>query len=128
MAAVAKSTQGPVLISPAGSEYVLRGRAGANIANGQPVIITGVSADPRWDCVVGPAAGAEVVIHGVSLGDYESGETAEFATIAEIDGFSGMTGGARLSVTGGLIATDAPPAGATYLCFAINASRIYFRA
>lgn len=105
MAAVAKTR--PVLVSPPGYELADVGYASEDIAAGDPLIIT--SATPpnsRWDKVLAKATGA--VAHGVAAKDCGTGGTAEIIYQGEIDGFSGLTPGAGLSIASGAIDTTAP--------------------
>jgi hypothetical protein len=130
MAAVTKDAtqQGDILINPKGYDYVIRGRATVNILrHGGVIIDAAAAADPRWDCQV-KAAVTNTTILGIALHDALAGETIEFVTQAELCGLSGMTPGAVLSITAGVIDTTAPPAGATYLLTALNPTTVYFRA
>jgi hypothetical protein len=131
MAAVTKDSGqiGDVLISPKGREYVLRGRVTtANVARLQPVVVdASVAKDPRWDCNVKPAA-AEIAVLGIALHAANVGETVEFVTQGELCGFSGLTPGALLSITGGSLDSTAATAAVFYLAYVLNATTIYFRA
>jgi hypothetical protein len=124
MAAITKVD--PVLCSPVGYENVQHGYAGDTFAAGDLVIISGTPPSTRWDCAFEDATAA--VAHGIVLKDVTEGGTAEVAFRGEMDGYSGLTPGAALSVATGVIDDTAPAAtqvGAAVIR-AVSATRIRF--
>lgn len=121
MAAIQKVA--PIFVSPAGYEVIDRGFARDTIAAGDPVVIDSVPyKDRTYDCAVLKATGTEA--HGIALKNVNAGGTCEFAIHAEMDGFTGLTPGAPLSIVGGAI-DDTAPTGAVQIR-AVNATRIRF--
>lgn len=120
----------PILVSPVGYESAQHGYAGDDFEAGDLVIISGSAPDARWDCNYEPASGATA--HGIVLRDCAEGGTVDVAYEGEMDGFSGLTAGAPLSVVSGAIDSAAPtqadtdPA-ITYTIRAVSATRIRFR-
>ena len=99
MAAITVGT--PVLVSPVGYENVQHGYASAAFDAGDLVIISGTPPSARWD--VSYAAASAAVAHGIVLKDVEAGGTAEVAYRGEMEGYSGLTPGAGLTVASGVI-------------------------
>lgn len=97
----------PAPVSPPGYELNDYGYASADIAVGDPVIITADAPPSRkWEQVVAPATGA--VAHGIALKTVKAGGTAEYGVVGEMDGFAGLTRGTSLSIVAGSIDTTAP--------------------
>lgn len=117
---------GPVLCSPTGYENVQHGYASANFNAGALVIMSGTPPSSRWD--VSFAAATAAVAHGVVLKKVTAGGTAEVAWRGEMDGFSGLTPGAPLSVATGVLDDTAPTAAqvGTSTIRAVTPSRIRF--
>lgn len=104
-----------------------KGKAAADFVVGKPVVIDGAATvDPRYPCTY-KAATAEEFIDGIVLKPAKAGQIVEVLTLGEIDGYSGLTGGARLTVVAGAIDTTAPAAHAYPQLRAINATRIEVR-
>ena len=123
MAAVARVR--PILVSPPGMEVVDRGYALDDVLAGDPVIISATAAPSReYDCAIEKATGTTV--HGFALKDTKAGGLCEFASQGELDGFTGLTPGAALTVVAGAIDNTAPGAGVTPTIRVVNASRIRF--
>lgn len=123
MAAIQKVA--PVFVSPAGYEVVDRGFAREAIEVGDPVVIDSVPyKDRTHDCAVRKATGTEA--HGIALKNTGAGGTCEFAMHAEMDGFTGLTPGAGLTIVAGAIDDTAPAEGAPTLIRAVNTTRIRF--
>lgn len=106
MAAITKVA--PKLVSPVGYENVFYAYASEALEAGDLAIITSATAPGGFDCVVEEADAA--VAHGVVLKDVGAGGRAEIAWRGEMDGFSGLTPGAPLSVASGAIDDTAPDA------------------
>lgn len=105
MAAI--TSNAPVLASPAGYENVDFGYASEAIAAGDLVVITNAAApSSRWDKVYAKATGTTA--HGIAIKAVGAGGTCEVAYRGEIDGFSGLTPGAPLSIVDGELDTTAP--------------------
>lgn len=104
MAAITKVA--PKLVSPVGYENVFYAYASAALEPGDLAIITSADAPGGFDCVVAKASAA--VAHGVVLKKVGIGGKAEIAWRGEMDGFSGLTPGASLSVASGAIDSTAP--------------------
>lgn len=114
------------LCSPVGYENVQFGYAGDDFDAGDLVIISGTPPDARWDCAFEAADAA--IAHGIVLKDVTEGGTAEVAFRGEIDGYSGLTPGAPLTVASGVIDNTAPAntqVGAAVIR-AVSATRIRF--
>lgn len=120
MAAITRDA--PVLVSPTGYENIQHGYASAAFQPGDLVIISGTPPSSQWD--VSYAAATAAVAHGVVLKTVGAGGTAEVAWRGEIDGFSGLTPGAPLSVATGTIDSTAPTG--AVLVRAVTPSRIRF--
>lgn len=73
---------------------------------GDPVVLTGAMPDTRWEYRCTKAA-AQADIHGVALKAANAGEGCDICLTGEIDGFSGLTNGASLTVVGGNLDTTA---------------------
>src|SRR5690348_16817015 len=122
MAAITAPTNA-ALCSPPGYENVDVGYASADITAGQPVIIDPAGApSTRWERAFTPATGT--VAHGIALKTTLAGGTAEVAYRGEVDGYSGLTPGAGLTIVGGNIDTTAPTGNAVIR--AVSATRIRF--
>lgn len=93
-------------VSPPGMEGIDRGFATEAIVRGDPVVISGAAPSRLYDCSVSKATGNEA--HGIAIKDKQTGGLCEFAFFGEIDGFSGLTPGAPLSVVAGNLDTDPP--------------------
>lgn len=114
----------PIFVSPAGYEVIDRGFAREAIEAGDPILIDSTPyKDRTYDCAVVKATGTEA--HGIALKDTGAGGTCEFAMQAEMDGFTGLTPGAGLSIVGGAI-DDTAPTGAAQIR-AVNTTRIRFQ-
>lgn len=109
-------------VTPTAYEFYDRGTATEDILAGQLVKIGAAG--------VSLAAGGQVAPSGMAIAPAAAGEVVEFGRQCEIDGFTGMTPGARLyasaSVAGNL--DDAALAGFVPFIEAISATRVYFRA
>jgi len=115
----------PILCSLPGQEDVFYAYAATAIDAGDPVIITATATpSTRWDMTVTKAVAA--VAHGVALKTVAAGGTAEVAWRGEMDGFSGLTPGAPLTVAAGEIDNVAPAVGVSTTIRAVTASRIRF--
>ena len=126
MAAVTYTAADIALVSPVGYENVQHGYAGDDFTAGDLVIISGTPPSTRWDTAFEAAAAA--VAHGIVLKDVEEGGTAEVAWRGEIDGYSGLTPGAGLTVASGVIDDTAvanTQVGAAVIR-AVSATRIRF--
>lgn len=122
MAAVASVD--PRLVSPPGETVIDKGYASVDILRGQPVVITSTTPPSRrWEQVIGLAAGTEAV--GFALKDCAAGGTVEYASQGEMDGFTGLTRGASLTIVGGALDTTTAAAG-TARIRAVTTSRIRF--
>ena len=124
MAAITKVA--PVLCSPVGYENVQHGYAGDTFAAGDLVIISGTPPSTRWTCAFEDATAA--IAHGIVLKAVTEGGTAEVAFRGEMDGYSGLTPGAALTVASGVIDDTAPAntqVGAAVVR-AVSATRIRF--
>lgn len=122
MAAVTKVS--PILVSPVGYEKVQHGYASADFAAGDLVLISGTPPDSRHDCAYTAAAAATA--DGIVLKPCKSGGTVEVAYAGEMDGFSGLTRGAKLTVASGVIDSTAPAAYSSYTLTAVTPTRIRF--
>lgn len=123
MAAIQKVA--PIYVSPPGYEVIDRGFARETIEAGDPIIIDSVPyKDRTYDCAVRKATGTEA--HGIALKNVTAGGTCEFALQAEMDGFTGLTPGAALTIVGGAIDDTAPAAGVSTQIRAVNTTRIRF--
>lgn len=97
----------PVLISPAGMEKVEFGYATVAMSKGDLVLFTtGAPSTHKYAFALADAA----VAQGVVLKDVGAGGTVEACYVGEIDGYSGLTPGARLTVATGVIDNTAPAA------------------
>lgn len=126
MAAVTYTAASISLCSPVGYEAVQHGYAGDDFVPGDLVIISGTPPSTRWDCAFEHAAAA--IAHGIVLKTCSEGGTVEVAYVGEMDGFSGLTPGAPLSIASGVIDDTAPAntqVGASVVR-AVNATRIRF--
>ena len=112
----------PILTSLPAQEDVFYAYAGGNIDAGDPVIITTAVPSSKWEMTVTKAAAA--VAHGICLKTVSTGGTAEVAWRGEMDGFSGLTPGAPLTVASGEIDNTAPGAGVSTQIRAVTATRI----
>lgn len=114
-----------VLVSPPGEYGSDKGFCKTAVEAGQPIIILN-EAPPNalWEQVVGPATGTTA--NGIALKDCNAGGTVEYAWWGEIDGYTGLTRGAGLTIVDGLVDTTAPGAGVTRQIVAVNTSRIRF--
>ena len=105
MAAVTKVNVRPALWKP---EDVQIGKAAADLNVGDPVVIdSDATVDPRYPCTF-EAAASQNFIHGVVLKPGIAGQKVEVLLIGELDGYSGLTPGAPLSVVDGKIDDTAP--------------------
>lgn len=121
MAAITEGNVRPVLV-----ESAKRGKASADMARGQAVVIdAAAAADPRYDANY-KAAIAEPFIHGVTLKACKAGGLVEIMILGEFDGYTGLTPGAPLSVAAGKIDATAPTAGREQI-YALSATRIAVR-
>lgn len=124
MAAIQKVA--PVFVSPAGYEVVDRGFAREDIEVGDPIVIDSTPyKDRTHDCAVVRATGTEA--HGIALKTTRAGGTCEFAMHAEMDGFTGLTPGAGLTIVDGNIDDTAPAEGTAAQIRAVNTTRIRFQ-
>lgn len=123
MAAITKVD--PILVSPVGYESAQHGYAGDDFAAGDLVIISGTPPDARWDVNYEPASAATA--DGIVLKACGEGGTVEVAYAGEMDGFSGLTPGAPLTVASGVIDNTAPAGAASYTIRAVTPTRIRFR-
>ena len=126
MAAVTYTAANIALCSPVGYEAVQHGYAGDDFTAGDLVIISGTPPSTRWDCAFEAASAA--IAHGIVLKDVSEGGTAEVAYVGEMDGFSGLTPGAGLTVASGVIDDTAvanTQVGAAVIR-AVSATRIRF--
>lgn len=120
----------PILVSPVGYESAQHGYAGDDFAAGDLVIISGTPPDARWDVTYEAATAATA--DGIVLKACGEGGTVEVAYAGEMDGFSGLTRGAKLSVASGKIDSTAPVqadtvAAISYSITAVTPTRIRFR-
>lgn len=120
----------PILSSPVAYESAQHGYAGEDLEAGDLVVISAAGPDARWDVTYEVADGATA--DGIVLKDCGIGGTADVAYQGEMDGYSGLTPGARLSVASGVIDATAPvqadtAAATSYTITAVTASRIKFR-
>ncbi|MGB3330437.1 MAG: hypothetical protein WBA46_15860 [Thermomicrobiales bacterium] len=97
----------PVLISPAGYENVQHGYATVDLAVGDLAVFT-TGAPSTATCAFAKASAADAC--GVVLKAVKAGGTAEVAYRGEIDGYSGLTPGARFTIAAGVIDNTAPDA------------------
>lgn len=97
----------PVLISPAGYENVQHGYATVDLAVGDLAVFT-TGAPTNYTCAFAKAAAADAC--GVVLKACKAGGNAEVAYRGEMDGYSGLTPNARLSIASGVIDNTAPDA------------------
>ena len=95
----------PVLISPAGYERVQHGYATVDLAVGDLAVFT-TGAPSTATCAFAKAAAADAC--GVVLKAVKAGGTAEVAYCGEMDGYSGLTPSAMLSIASGVIDNTAP--------------------
>ena len=106
MAAITKVE--PILVSPVGYENVFYAYASEALERGDLVVITSATPPGGFENVVEEADAA--VAHGIVLKDCGLGGKAEIAWRGEMDGYSGLTPGAPLSVASGVIDDAAPDA------------------
>ena len=105
MAAITKVA--PALASPVGYENVFYAYASVALVPGDVVVITSATpSSSQFDCVVAKAAAAEA--HGISLKTTGIGGLAEICFRGEMDGYSGLTPGAGLTIASGVIDNTAP--------------------
>lgn len=124
MAAVTKVAV-EVILAPADFNKI--GKAAAALNRGDPVVIDSAAAvDPRYHTTYKKAA-SETFVDGVVLKPCQAGKEVEIGTYCELDGYSGLTQGARLTVISGNIDTTAPAAGERGQFQALNATTIEFR-
>lgn len=109
MAAV--TTVAPSLVSPTGEARIRRGQATEDVAVGQALAIDGSPSSARFETALGLAADEESAV-GLALKNAKEGEIVDVLIEGEMGGFSGLTPGALLSVSGGDL-DDTAPAGAT---------------
>lgn len=115
----------PASVSPPGYEFNDYGYASVDIAVGDPVIITAaVPPSRKWEQVVAKATGAAA--SGIALKSIKAGGTAEYGVVGEMDGFTGLTRGAGLTIVGGNLDNTAPAVGVATQIRAVTASRIRF--
>ena len=120
----------PRPVSPPGYEFNDRAQAAADIDVGELVSITSATPGNGYEYVVDlAAADAEPqAIDGIALMDAKAGQLVSIGIIGEMDGFSGMTRGARLypsaTVPGGIDTTATTNLNANMK--AVTASRIRY--
>lgn len=95
------------LISPVGYERVQHGYATVDLAVNDLVVFT-TGAPATHTCAFAKASGADA--SGIVLKACKAGGTAEAAYVAELDGYSGLTPNALLSIVSGSIDDTAPTA------------------
>lgn len=114
-----------ILVSPPGEFGGDKGYCTAAVEAGQPVIIAGTTPPNRlWSHSVSPASGTTA--NGIALKDCGAGGTVEYAFYGEMDGYSGLTPGAPLTIVGGLVDTTAPAAGVRRDIVAVTPTSIRF--
>src|SRR5688572_24040859 len=123
-ASLSDLTLGPAYVTPPGMEVVDRGYATQDIKRGDPVVISGAAPSRLYDFSVANATTTDAI--GIAIKTVKAGGLCEIATQGELDGYSGMTPNARLSVVSGKLDTTAPVAGQPYFIRAINSTRIRF--
>lgn len=121
MAAIVKANRIASVIPP-GMELNDRAYSEDDIEAGDPIVIS-ATAPPSmvYDHAVKKATGTEA--HGIALVSSNEGGLAEYTTQNELDGFSGLTPGAGLTIVGGVIDDTAPAAGAARIR-AVTTTRI----
>ena len=122
MAAIAKVA--PKLASPVGYENVFYAYASEALEAGDVAVITSATAPGGYDCVVEAADAA--VGHGIVLKNVGAAGKAELAWRGEMDGFSGLTPGAALTIASGVIDDTAPGTGVSTTIRAVTPTRIRF--
>lgn len=123
MAAITKVDPAPC--SPPGYELNDAGYASTALAVGDPVVITAAAPPSRkWEQVIAKATGTAA--NGIALKDVAVGGTAEYGVVGEMDGFSGLTRGAGLTIVAGAIDNTAPAVGVVPQVRAVTASRIRY--
>ena len=115
----------PKLVSPVGYESAQHGYASADFAAGDLVAISGTPPDNRHDVAYAAASGTTAA--GIVLKPCKKGGTVDVAYAGEMDGFSGLTAGALLTVASGKIDSTAPAGAADYTIRAVTPTRIRFR-
>lgn len=123
MAAITRSN--PLYVSPpAEGAWIMRGQASVDLAVSDPVVIdAAANPDARYDTAYKKAT-AEAYVDGIALFPVKAGGMVEVMVSGEMDGFSGLTPGAPLSVAAGVIDTTAPGAGIAPQLRAISKTRI----
>lgn len=126
MAAVTKGTLHPV--SPPGYEVNDKGQAAAAIAKGDLLVITSATPGNGFEKVWDKAPTSTVDPAGIALMDATAGGMVSVGVHGEMDGYSGLTRGARLypsaSVAGGIDTTAL--AGTIVIVRAVTATRIRY--
>jgi hypothetical protein len=122
MAAVTKGT-----LSVARRNLAKKGKASAALLRGDPVVLDSAAAvDSRFDANYKKAT-AETTIHGIALKDAAAGGLVEVLTEGEMEGYSGLTVGAPLSVAAGAIDAVAPSGTNPIQLIALTATRIWVK-
>lgn len=110
-------------VIPPGMELNDRAYATTDIKAGEPVVIVSTApASKVYEYSVAKSTGTD--FNGFALVDVKEGGLAEITMVNELDGFSGLTPGAALTVVDGKIDDTAPAAGQFVKIRALTTTRI----
>ena len=122
MAAVTKGT-----LTIARENLAKLGKIAADVSRGDPLVLDSAAAvDVRFAANYKKAT-AETTIHGVALKDAKAGGLVEVLTEGEVEGYSGLTPGAPLSVAAGAIDGVAPSGTNPIQLIALTATRVWVK-
>ena len=94
----------PSLASPAGEAQIRRGEAGAAVAAGQAVALSGTPSSARFEARY-ILATSETTAIGIALKDAAAGEVVDVLISGLMGGYTGLTAGAQLSAVNGVAVT-----------------------
>ena len=104
--------------------HVERGMALEAIQAGDPVNVSSTEVSTLFDMAVEKVSGAADYCDGIALHDAQPNRKIEFLRRGEVEGFSGLTPGASLTIAAGDIDNTAPAEGATPFLRVSTPSRI----
>lgn len=126
MAAIQVAANGRVApVAPPGMEVTDRGYAEEDLKAGDLIVISSDAPPSVVDeFAVKKADGTEA--HGICLVDCNQGGLAEFSTQNELDGYTGLTPGAGLTVIDGALDDDLATGDVVARCVTTSRIRVLF--
>lgn len=113
----------PSLVTPTGEARIRRGEAGAAVAAGQAVALSGTPSSARFEARY-ILATSETTAVGIALKTAAAGEVVDVLIDGEMGGYTGLTAGAQLSVVNGVLNTTAPAGASLRTIVAYNATTV----